>query len=253
MNILLSVLRVIPPVLVVALYVSSHFLYAGEDAQKNQRLIEGESDEGAAANAAVFKRYDLGNGRTLVLNSAKAFEAYDNWIVDPGSFTLSKRQRELGKKSRKRLQAMLIDARVKQTRSFGGTVVNAVSPCTLKQRLKLEELRLNSNRGGGSQVSFMRSFGSARIVAEISDSQTDEILFRYSEDIALGGGVTGASGPNINRLAKAIKVVMANAHAILVKALPLREERIASRATFGCAGQLGKNAISLRAEHDATR
>ncbi|MGB5324587.1 MAG: hypothetical protein WBN40_04070 [Pseudomonadales bacterium] len=248
MNIQTLLIKVGPPVLVCTAFFASNIVYSQAD---NGAPHSDPGSVPASEATKIFKRYDLGSGRTLVVNSAKAFEAYDNWIIDPASFELDKRERALSMRGKKRLQAMLVDARVEQTKSYGGTVVKAVSPCTLKQQLRLENLRLSRSENRGSQLNFVRSFGDATIVAEIKDAETDEPVFIYSEKISLGGGVVGSGAPNITRLAKAIKIVMNNAHKMLVHALPLRETSIAARQQFGCAGQLGKHAVQLRADREA--
>ncbi|MBT8140060.1 MAG: DUF3313 domain-containing protein [Gammaproteobacteria bacterium] len=251
MNILILFSRVLPPLVVLSAFAWVYIAQAEERSQYRESRAELAPANAAASKATAapaYKRYELGKGRLLFVNSEKSFESYDNWIIDQSSFEFSKRQRALSKRDKKRLQKMLLKAREEQTKSFGGTIVTAGSPCTLRQRLHLKNVRLKSSERGGSQVSFSRSFGSTTVVAEIRDALSDEVVFIYKEDVALGGGVSGGPDARINRLAKALRIVMVNAHKILVHALPLHEERIATRNEFGCSGQLGKNAISLRAE-----
>ncbi|NNC55144.1 MAG: hypothetical protein HKO07_05435, partial [Pseudomonadales bacterium] len=228
MNILLAFSRVLPPVVVVFTFLWSSMAQAEERSQYRERSADLETENAAVLKSAPAKpsysRYKLGRGRLLFVNRDNSFESYDNWVIDQSSFEFGKRQRALSKRDKQRLQKMLLKARAKQTESFGGTVVKAGSPCTLKQRLHLKNLRLKSSEHGGSQVNFSRSYGSTTVVAEIRDSLSDEIVFIYKEKIELGGGVSGGSEARIDRLGKAIRMVMANAHKILVHALPLREE-----------------------------
>ena len=127
------------------------------------------------------------------------------------------------------------------------------TPCTLTQRLHLKNLQLHNPNVGGSQVNFVKSYGETMIVAEIKESVSDKLVFVYTEKIALGGGMSGGGGPNLNRLGKAIKMVMANAHSVLLDVLPLKEDRFANRSEFGCRGQIGKNVQTIRAQRAAQR
>ncbi|NNL57852.1 MAG: DUF3313 family protein [Pseudomonadales bacterium] len=243
MNVFNLFVKALVPVLIVLIFIFSPL---GRTAQP---AVADAADAQAAASGAKngFTRYDLGKGRVLFVNNQMAFESYDNWIIDPSSFEFKKRQRALSKRDKHRLQDLLVEARKEQTESYGGQVVKLSSPCTLTQRLHLKNLRLRNSDVGGSQVNFVKSYGETTIVAEIKESETDKLVFAYMEKISLGGGVSGSNGPQLSRLGKAIKMVMGNAHSVLVDVLPMKKERIPQRAEFGCKGQLGSNALTLRA------
>lgn len=248
MNTLIAVSRFLPPVIVVCAFIFNPFAQAAES---NPTVAQSKASEPAVqaagkAGKVRYLRYDLGDGRSLYINEEKSFESYDNWLIEPATVELAKRQRSLSKRDRVRLAKMLAEIQSEETASTGVQVVSVSSPCTLKQRVKLKKLSLSESGSAGSQFNFMRSFGSTTIVAEVRDPVTDEIVFLYTEQVSLGGGTTGGGGPRIRRLGKAIQLVLANAHAVLLKAVPLREERITSRSSFGCEGQLGKKVVSLR-------
>ncbi|NND38672.1 MAG: hypothetical protein HKO06_03665 [Pseudomonadales bacterium] len=214
-------------------------------------IEEGVSSEDKIQRAAEqlgFTRLRLDGKRIVYVNNNNFMESYDNWMIDTPVIEFGEGQKPLKDSDLQKLEAMLEQIQRDRTEGFGAAVVDAPSPCTLKQILKLTSLRLNTLDDAVSQISMVRSFGSAVVMAEVRDSQTDEVILAYSATASLGGGTAGHGGPQIDRLGRELRRVLDSGSVAIQKRFPYREERIDNRKHLGCSGLMGQRVFQLRSE-----
>ena len=133
---------------------------------------------------------------------------YDEILITGVGFTYGLGQTELSPKEEAKVRNMLIDAMDAFTED-PSPVGRAYKPgpCVVAIQLGLKDMRLHINEtgGSGSSISYVNSFGSATMIIEFRDSQSDQVLIRYASHRGLGGGPgTGRVGANLPRLGRAL-------------------------------------------------
>ncbi len=131
---------------------------------------------------------------------------YDDILIEGVGFTYGRGATELSPQQEAQVRDMLIEAMGTFTQE-GSPVGMSLSagPCVIAIQLGLKDLRLHISETTGSSISYVNSFGSATMIIEFRDSQSDQVLLRYASHRGLGGGPgTGRVGANLPRLGNAL-------------------------------------------------
>lgn len=146
---------------------------------------------------------------------------YDDILVTGIGFAYGNGQQALNDAQEQKVGEMLKDAISGITSDGPVGLAQAEGPCVVALQLGLKDIFLHISETTGSSVSYVSSFGSATMIVEFRDSQTDVPLVRYAANRGLGGGPgTGQLGANLNRLGRALGEMVTDMTTELQTAVP---------------------------------
>lgn len=130
---------------------------------------------------------------------------YDDILINAVGYQYGRGQDRLDSDQEAEITAMLEGALMGVAESEHVDIVEAKGPCVVAVNLGLMDLRLHTSSGATSQTSYVSSFGSATMIVEFRDSESEEALLRYVANRGLGGGPgDGTSGADLKRLGRAL-------------------------------------------------
>lgn len=186
---------------------------------------------------------DTGGHGIFLVRPDHELGRYDDVLIEEVGFRYSPNQRWLSHRDEDRINAMLTAA-VQGTQDGAVGVVDEAGPCVLGVRFYVTDLELHTpDVETGSNVSFVRSFGQATMILELTDSETDTPIARFLQRRDLGGGTAhGMTGTSIHRLGSAVGVAMRDMGRQLQKITP----PTSSGWNAECKGTLAKAANGFR-------
>ena len=167
---------------------------------------------------------------------------YDDILITGVGFTYGHGATELSPQQEIQVRGMLIDAMGTFTQE-GSPVGMSLSegPCVVAIQLGLKDMRLHISKMTGSSISFVNSFGSATMIIEFRDSESDKVLLRYAAHRGLGGGPgTGRGGANLPRLGSALGDMVTDMTTELQKITPtttMRSEHSCNDGIYKLTGR----------------
>ena len=165
---------------------------------------------------------------------------YDDLLLEKVGFRYRDGQAKLGAADEGRIKTMLVAA-VEAGRDGAIGVATQPGSCVLAVDFFVRDLELaDRTRWAGSFSEFRRSLGSATLILELRDSQSEEPLARFIERRDLGGGWwKGQREEQFQRLARAI--------GFAIRDMGIQLSRITSPPSSGwddrCGGAMAKVAL----------
>ncbi len=134
---------------------------------------------------------------------------YDDLFLETVGLRYRDGQAKLGAADEGRIETMLVAA-VEGGREGAIGVATQPGPCVLAVDFFVKDLELaERTRWAGSFSEFRRSLGSATLILELRDSQSEEPLARFIERRDLGGGWwMGQREEQLKRLARAVELAI---------------------------------------------
>jgi len=146
---------------------------------------------------------------------------YDNVLVKRIGFGYKKGQKRLAPNDEERIKGMLKGVVATLTQGSPVGIVTEPGPCVVVLNIGLKDLSLRNQEFGGSTSSFVSSFGSATMIIEFVDSESEAVLVRLLSSRDLGGGTTtGRTGVDFRRLGRALSTIVAELNNELQKVVP---------------------------------
>ena len=186
---------------------------------------------------------DTGGRGLFLVRPDHELGRYDDVLIEEVGFRYSPNQRWLSYRDEDRINAMLTAA-VQGTQDGTVGVVDEAGPCVLGVRFYVTDLELHTpDVETGSNVSFVRSFGQATMILELTDSETDTPIARFMQRRDLGGGTAhGITGTSISRLGSVVGVAMRDMGRQLQRITP----PTSSGWNAECKGSMAKAANGFR-------
>ena len=180
-----------------------------------------------------------GSGR-LFVNRAHEIGRYDDLYLYDVGFHYRDGQGRLGGADEDRIMAMLVSALEGEKDGAIGVATHP-GPCVLAVDYYVKDLELiDRTPWKGSISEFKRSLGSATLILELRDSESNVPVARFIERRSLGGGWwTGQRSEQLDRLDQAIKLAVSDMGAQLGRVTTPNRDRFDDR----CEGTMTRVAL----------
>ncbi len=164
-------------------------------------------------------------------HESRSIDDYDGiWLAEVG-LQYAPGQTPLSDEDAQRLRKFLFDSQMAHFPIAESLAVEEVGPCTLKLAVHLVALEFPQIEMG------QRRNGSATVVVEFRDSQTEEPLLRYGQRRELRTSAMRRGAPDLDRLEEVLRPVFEDATPSVSEALPVNAH--GARASVGCKGAIG--------------
>lgn len=151
-----------------------------------------------------------GPGR-LFVNREHELGRYDDLYLNAVGFHYRDRQPRLGRADEDRITAMLVSA-IQRGKDGAIGIATHPGPCVLAVDFYAVDLEFADwTPGKGAVSTFRSSLGSATLVIELRDSQSNEPIARFTDRPTLGGGWwMGHRSEQLKRLARVIQLAVSD-------------------------------------------
>jgi hypothetical protein len=170
----------------------------------------------------------------LFTDPARSIDDYDDiWLAEVG-IQYAEGQQPLGESEERHIRQSLADTVLQEIPAAGQLAVRQAGPCTLKLGVHLAALSFP--RAG---FTGPRNRGSAVVISELRDSQTNEPLVRYGQRRELqNSGRTTDGTPDLDRLDAALREALHDVGVAMEKSLAVNST--GARGALGCKGVIGQ-------------
>ena len=203
------------------------------------------SDESLTAQGLMGIPTDVGN---VYFDPTRPPDAYDAALVQQVEIDrpsgISQSQIELARDVVLERQRDRI-TRLEQSEFAQGSQIPEPGPCAFRLSYRVTDVDLVRSPGTGSNISIVESFGSATLITEFRDYETNALIQVLKQRSDLPGGRGGGSSrTEFRRLADAITTMMARSSETMRDVVPLGASDL--RSQYGCKGLVGEFRRALR-------
>ncbi|MEM9174079.1 MAG: DUF3313 family protein [Myxococcota bacterium] len=197
-----------------------------------------------APSGGELVEVDTGGRGIFLIRPDHELGRYDEILIEHVGFQYSPNQRWLSHRHEDRINEILATAIEGGGQDGAVGVTDEAGPCVLGVRFYVTDLELHApEEVTGSTQSFVRSFGRATMILELTDSESDETLARFLQKRDLGSGPAhGMTGTSLHRLGQVVDFAMRDMGRQLQKITP----PTSSGWNAACRGTIAKAAADFR-------